>query len=221
MECLKGECIKSGDCYEGDYESKARYLGEIIGQLHLIMQRFDKDYICNEPNMLETNKNWAIPKMKKIMQIPEAFYTDYLDTFSILFHELPKHIIHRDLNPGNIIMEDGKLNGFIDFELTERNVRLFDPCYAATAILSESFSENNKEKLKQWLSIYRNITLGYDSVCKLTKEEKKAIPYVVYSIQMIFIAYCSEAEKLTELGYINQKMLAWLYENRDLLNPFD
>ena len=104
-------------------------------------------------------------------------------------------------------MKNGKLAGFIDFELSERNIRIFDPCYVATAILSESFAENDNHKLQKWLAIFRNIIAGYDSVCNLSDEERQAIPYVIYSIQMIFVAYCSSIDKLVDLSIVNQKML--------------
>jgi Ser/Thr protein kinase RdoA (MazF antagonist) len=217
MVQLKGEPIKSSECYEDDYEAKARYYGEIIGQLHLILQSCEKDIVCNEPNMYQDIKNWAIPEVKKIMQLPDSFYKEYLDNFAALYPKLIKHVIHRDPNPSNIIMLNGNINGFIDFELSERNVRLFDPCYAATAILSESFAECDQVKMKKWFSIYQNILLGYDSVCQLSDAEKKSIPYVIYSIQMICVAYFSSMVKYEELAKTNRKMLAWLYENRELL----
>jgi len=214
---LHGDCIKSGEMYDGDYTSKSRYLGEILGQLHLILEKYDKDIICNNSNLLETVSSWALPKTKEAMALPEAFYSDYLDTFGTLFVKLPKQIIHRDPNPGNIILEDGKLSGFIDFDLTERNVRLFDPCYASTAILSEGFAQGDAEKLDKWIEIYKNIIFGYDSVCKLSKEENRALPYVIFSIQMICVAYFNETDKYSELAQTNKKMLVWLYENRGKL----
>lgn len=214
---IQGECIKSGEMYEGDFQSKARYLGEIIGQLHLILQKQDEEAICNEPNLYENIRDWAIPEIKKYMTIPNSFYDDYLENFENLYICLPKHIIHRDPNPSNIIMKDGRLAGFIDFELSERNVRIFDPCYAATAILSESFAENDCDKLQKWLTIFKNIITGYDSVCKLSDEEKQAIPYTIYSIQMICVAYFSSMDKYVDLSIVNQKMLMWLLDNKDAL----
>jgi len=214
---IQGECVKCGEFYEGDYQSNARYLGEIIGQLHLILQKHDKELICNEPNIYENVKEWAIPEIKKFMVLPNDFYDDYLENFKRLYLCLPKHIIHRDPNPGNIIMKDGRLAGFIDFELSERNIRIFDPCYAATAILSESFAQNDSEKLGKWIIVFENIIAGYDSVCKLSNEEKQAIPYVVFSIQMICVVYFSGMDKYKELAKVNQKMLMWLYHNREKL----
>lgn len=214
---IKGECIKSGQIYQNDYKSNGRYLGEIIGQLHLILQKQDNGLICNEPNLYETIKDWAIPEVKKYMIISNSFYEDCLENFKNLYVLLPKHIIHRNPNPSNIIMKDGKLAGFIDFELSERNIRIFDPCYAATAILSESFTENDHDKLHKWLAIFKNIITGYDNICKLSNEEKQAIPYVIYSIQMICVAYFSNKDKYKDLSKTNQKILLWLLENRDML----
>lgn len=62
-------------------------------------------------------------------------------------------MIHRDPNPGNIIL-CGDNWGILDFDLSERNIRIFDPCYAATAILSESYETDNTDNKKKsicWL----------------------------------------------------------------------
>ena len=214
---IQGECILSGESYKDGFETKARYIGEIIGQLQLILKRYDDEIICNDQNIFETIKGWAMPEVRKIMDLPNSFYNDYLDIFGKLYPTLPKQIIHRDPNPSNIILKDGELAGFIDFELSERNIRLFDPCYASTAILSESFAENDDEKLQKWLLIFKNIIAGYDSVCKLSKEEKLAIPYVIYSIQMICVAYFGSVDKYAELAKISRKMLTCLYDNREKL----
>jgi AraC-like DNA-binding protein/Ser/Thr protein kinase RdoA (MazF antagonist) len=211
---IQGESIRTSEVYEGDYKSFARYLGEVIGQLHLILEGQDKDLICNEPNLYENMKNWAIPKTKELMSIENSFYEDYLNNFEKLYPFLPKHIIHRDPNPGNILMKDRRLTGFIDFEFSERNVRIFDPCYAATAILSESFEHADQEKLNKWLTIFRNIIAGYDSICNLSDEEKQAIPYVIYSIQMIFIAYLDGKDKLIDMLKVNKEMTLWLIQHK-------
>lgn len=58
---------------------------------------------------------------------------------------------------------------------------------------------------------------GYDSVNPLSAKEKEALPYIVFSIQMICVAYFSESEKYAELAEINQKMLRQLIAHRDML----
>lgn len=114
-------------------------------------------------------------------------------------------------------MRDGKPVGFIQFELSERNIRIFDPCYAATAILSECFEENSNIKFFNWIDLYKNIIKGYDNVAKLSKTEKKALPYVIISIQMICVAYFSDTEKYAELAKINKNILELLVQNKEAL----
>ncbi len=106
------------------------------------------------------------------MELSDEFCNEYLNSFESVYDKLPKQIIHRDPNPSNIFTDGENKFGFIDFDLSERNVRIFDPCYASTAILSESFNENDDEKLSRWIDIYKNIIYGYDSTAKMTDDEK-------------------------------------------------
>lgn len=104
------------------------------------------------------------------MDLPESFAEMYEKEFGKVYGSLLQQIIHLDPNPGNIIL-CGDNWGVLDFDLSERNIRIFDPCYAATAILSESFEADNTDKLKQWIMIYKNIMYGYDQVVKLSDSE--------------------------------------------------
>lgn len=101
--------------------------------------------------------------------------------------------------------------------MSERNVRIYDPCYVATAILSESFSENNVNKLERWKEIYKDIIYGYDSVVKLSEEEYEAIPYVLLANQFVCVAWFSEQEKYRDIFETNKKMTKWLIENLEEL----
>ena len=206
-QSITGTQMIAHDFYEGDYDAKARFVGEIIGQLHLILSQ--AKIPVKEVNLYETVKNWALPKSKEILSLSESFCQDYLDAFGKLYDKQPKQIIHRDLNPSNIIVSQDEW-GFIDFELSEKNLRTYDPCYAALAILSESFDEKNQTKLSKWLEIYRNILWGYDSVVKLTYEECNALPYVVMANQLVCTAWFSEQDKYTEIYETNKRMTLWI-----------
>ncbi len=150
-----------------------------------------------------------------LREIP--FEVQFMKRLAEIYPDLPKQIIHRDPNPGNIIISDEEW-GFIDFDLSERNIRIYDPCYAATAILSESFEERNEEKLAKWVNIYREIMIGFDSVAKLSDIEKEAIPYIIISNQLIATAYFSENEKYHDIYEVNVKMTKWMIDNFDTLS---
>lgn len=91
-----------------------------------------------------------MPKVKESVGLSDSLCEEYTVNFGELYPKLPKQIIHRDPNPSNIITCDDKW-GFIDFELSEKNVRIFDPCYAATAILSETFAAMMKTSWRSGL----------------------------------------------------------------------
>lgn len=207
---IKGRSLSSKDFYEGDYKSKARFVGEIIGQLHQALK--NADGIVNDVDLLKSVKDFALPNAKRILNLESSFCDDFIDTLSSVYEKLPKQIIHRDPNPSNILYTEDSW-GFIDFELSENNIRVFDPCYAATAILSESFSDNNDK----WIDVYKNIIIGYDSVAKLSEEERTAIPYIILSNQFICTAWFETQKKYPHIFETNKKMTLWLLENFEKL----
>ena len=186
-------------------DGNGRFVGEMIGQLHLALCQIED--CVSEADLLATVRDWALPKAKEALNLSDAFCKEYLDTFAALYPNLPRQMIHRDPNPGNIICA-GDTWGFIDFELAERNARIYDPCYAATAVLSETFGQNND----RWLEVYRDILCGYDSVAHLTEEERKAIPYLILANQFVCVAWFSEQDKYAEIFRVNKNMTHWLIE---------
>jgi Ser/Thr protein kinase RdoA (MazF antagonist)/AraC-like DNA-binding protein len=180
-----------------------RFVGEIIGQLHLALAGIED--CVSDADLLGTVRDWALPRARAALHLSDAFCREYLDIFTALYPKLPRQIIHRDPNPGNIICADDQW-GFIDFDLSERNARIYDPCYASTAVLSETFGQDNDN----WLGVYREIICGYDSVAHLTQEERRAIPYVILANQFICVAWFAGQDKYAELFQTNKHMTLWL-----------
>ena len=207
---LPGMQMVSGSFYNGDCIANARFAGEIIGQLHLALSKVES--CVSEADLLGTVRSWALPKAKEALGLSESFCRSYLDAFTALYPVLPRQIIHRDPNPGNMICAEDQW-GFIDFDLSERNVRIYDPCYAATAVLSESFCPEND----RWLAVYRNILCGYDSVAHLTQAEREAIPYVLLANQFVCVAWFAGQDKYAELFETNKQMTLWLIRKFDEL----
>ena len=65
--------------------------------------------------------------------------------------------------------------------------------------------------------MYQNLVKGYDNVRKLTEEEKQALPYVVFSIQLICVAYFADKEEFAKLADVNAKMLKLLWKEKEAL----
>lgn len=201
---IKGSQLKCEDIFKNT--DIAYQIGSNIAKLHNSLKTFDESNY-KQADILSDVKS-ALPKVQNSVNLND----DFLKNFSIIYDKLSIQIIHRDINPSNMIFDEGEFNGFIDFDLTEVNVRIFDICYCATAMLSECFNNSDIDKNK-WLEIFDNLVKGYESITPLSKYEKQALPYVIYSIQIICIAYFSQFDKFDNLTKINIDMLKWIINN--------
>ncbi len=214
MLCRKvpGTRLNSGKLFAQDGEAMAYRFGELIGKLHLALRGLDTD-LCQENHLYDSVRTWALKEVQKKGHLPLSIAGEYERSFGKLYEKLPKQVIHKNMNLSYVFLEEGRMTGITDFELSEYGVRLFDPCYAATGILSENFTDG-EECIRKWLPLYRGILSGYDGAAHLTEEEKKAVPYVVFSIQMICTAYFSQRTKYEDLAEINERMLMRLLEHK-------
>lgn len=213
---LEGESFT--DHYQGNAEEKAFLMGKVIGDLHYCLKDIDLPEVedMNLINKVTVDSKNTIKNHKKhfnydfIIHIMETFKKE----ISPVYNCLPKHIIHRDIHPGNILFKNNKLSGIVDFELVVKGVRIFDPCYCGTSILVGDFKkEENREK---WINLFKNILQGYQQKNQLTLEEKISLIDVLYSIQIIFMAFSCNNNDFEAAKY-NEKVLKWLYEKRDTI----
>ena len=211
---LDGQRIKASALYEGDQRDKARLVGEIVGQLSIALAKIDVP--VDELDVNRDIHTWAVPAMDGMLNIDRGFLNSFLEKFDELYPGLPAQIIHRDPNPGNIIMNGDKW-GFIDFDLSKRSVRIYDPCYAASAILSETFETGNDERCEKWITILQGIMYGYDSVVKISEREKEAVPYILLANQFIAAAWFAGKEKYQAVWETNIRMTEWMCRNFDRL----
>lgn len=180
-------------------------LHQALGQLHTEMQFIDHD-------LYMTVYEWAIPTIEessivnpKVIKLMKQLRPDMEKMLS----SLAKQIIHRDTHLSNLVFEGNSFVGFLDFEIAEINIRIFDICYCLTSILSELFTN---EKLKnQWFSLIKPIIEGYNNQTPLSQEEKSVLWHVMLGIQVIFITYFINSPEILE---INQDMFLWIYENK-------
>lgn len=220
MKKIPGEPLSKADRFGDERSTFGFKYGQSIARLHLSLADVESAIMPDEVDLFKQVTTWALPDCKKLneqwsMGLPDSFFSEYVDAFGAVFGKLPKQLIHRDPNPSNILFNDGEVSGFIDFDLSERNIRLWDPCYCATGILSEWRGvENIYEK---WPDIYIGIIRGYDSVCPLTAEEKESLYYVVCSIAMICAAYFENADEYKKLSKTSREIFAYAVNNKERL----
>ncbi|MBI9014804.1 MAG: phosphotransferase [Clostridiales bacterium] len=186
--------------------------GTIIGELHLAFRECQKDMSFWNNSMLEEMKGWV---SKTIVEFKPKYLAkkdvdESIDQLSRVFHILPKQLIHRDIHLGNFLFDEQEFSGYIDFDLSQSNIRIFDICYFLLGILSEG--NNTRVNSEDWLKILKEVVNGYDSKLTLSQEERESVPCVMKNIELLFVAYflSVDDEKMAEDA---AKLFAFVKDN--------
>ena len=90
--------------------------------------------------------------------------------------DLSYGLIHRDVHLGNFLFYINEFSGYVDFDLSQKNIRIFDLCYFMLGLLLED--EENKVDETQWFQYLKNLVKGYASVIPISIIERKSIPWL-------------------------------------------
>jgi len=207
-----GRHIPARDMYED--LSRPRAVGEALAHLHEAIRPLEQCPELSRANLLESTLNWSLPETARAMNLPPSFVEAFSSALTRLCPRLPVSPIHRNPTPDAFLFSGGVLSGYTQFEMTEINIRLFDLCYASTAILSETLDRLPEETVRRWPDVLSALIDGYHSVSLLTEEEKEAVPYIVCAVQMVCVAFFSSKEQFRRLAEINIRMtrqiIRWL-----------
>lgn len=124
---------------------------------------------------------------------------------------LPRQLIHRDFHRGNVLFTGEALSGLLDFDLVHLGPRLFDVCYCASGVLSESFREAGY--VEYWLTILQAIFRAYGRIAGPATNEPSLAWSMLITIQLIFLRGCLESRAL-DTALMNQDMLFWYVDHR-------
>lgn len=164
-------------------------MGRAIAQLHTAFQRCEGEVEFWDNSLLDEMKGWIRENLAdngwRILR--EEEYRKAEEMLEYVYDSLPKQLIHRDVHFGNFLFFKGDFSGYIDFDLSQRNIRIFDICYFLTGLLAEE-TEDAFTKT-EWLEVVTAVISGYESIHRLSKEEKQAIPCVMACIEILFAAY--------------------------------
>ncbi len=198
-----------------DHPAAAQAIGEGLARLHAALRTCDPLLIYQE-DYAATMQHWAIPAARASM-VPDALWLeDFQSRIAASFPQLPTQIIHRDPNPDNLLMQEGRVTGFLDFDLTRILPRIFDICYAATGILCDSWEHATPEQRMNFFAVAKAIWQGYHSISPLTDVEWQTLPDMVLAIQLTCVAAFAGSDTLVQQFEVNQKMLQFIRSHMDL-----
>lgn len=205
MRKMRGEHVEA---FAGDFTSRAFHTGVEIARLHKALKKFSGADVY-DADMINEGKGWVSEAVEsKNIPVPREIIDTCLD-FAEEYRALPRQLIHRDIQYGNILFENNMLSGFLDFDLSKKEVRVFDVVYFMTAVLADNYGDS----IKKWRRFAEAFLRGYHSENKLYAAEIRAFHKMALSIQFIFIAWF--ASKQPELLAGSIKMAEWIFSNKE------
>ena len=82
-----------------------------------------------------------------------------------------------------------------------------------TAVLAETFGQNDLPWRENWPLFCKAVLAGYDSVTPLTAEEKSAVPTLMQGNELLCIAAFAGSSKYKDVFDVNMRMLPYIIEN--------
>lgn len=194
QEFVKGRQLKNNEISTDECKS----LGKTIAELHKAYlddnsilkessvkreisyrEMFEKEQHEKMIETLDILKGMELPE--KDIDLLTTYWKEYLKTRDKILVKLEntdensfkKGIIHRDLNKGNILYENGSVSAIVDWEDVSFGNIIQDVAYTTSQNL---FDLANLEKSKENIDAFLE---GYESVIELSDEEKEFIPVLV------------------------------------------
>ena len=168
---------------------KALTMGEIIAKLHLAFNSLENKVQLWDNSFLVEMNGWVKESFEKSgwQNISRDEYEQVVEKLEKHYNKLPVGLIHRDVHFGNFLFNDGEFSGYIDFDLSQKNIRIFDLCYFVLSVLSEK--EKFQIENEKWFDFVKNIFSAYNKILPLTLEEKESAVYVMECIELLFLAF--------------------------------
>ncbi|MDF2541032.1 MAG: DNA-binding protein AraC-type [Herbinix sp.] len=164
-------------------------LGQIIAKLHVAFRECEKTMSFWNNSLLEEMEGWVTRNLDEFkpeyLSINEI--TESIRQLSEVYKELPKQLIHRDVHLGNLLFDEMQFSGYIDFDLSQSNIRIFDICYFLLGLLLQE--DNNRVNEECWFEIVSQVIDGYDSLANLKQVERSSVTCVMKNIELLFVAY--------------------------------
>ena len=173
---LNGKCLKNwniNNCYD---------IGVMLGTFHVKNRSFKKR-INNHFGIKEWKRLFSKCKQEINKILPSE--KNYIEKELIFLfknwpsNSLPKGIIHADLFPDNVLFENRKISGIIDFYFSCYDFLAYD---LAILVNAWCFSKSNFKK-----KFYKNLLNGYESIRPLTTNEKKKFNILLRGASMRFL----------------------------------
>ena len=183
-------------------------MGRELARLHIALVHIEAHTKCSNSDLLADWRSTFKPSFGSMF--PGAMVTHMDELFSELYPKLPRQLIHRDVHPQNVLFSDGRLTGWLDFDISQRNARLFDIAYLLSGLLIGSLKDDTK--IETWRVICHKLMEGYGTVSPLTKDESDALLPLMIMIEFLFVWFWGRQGN-SEQREVAVELAKWIYDD--------
>jgi len=197
------------DPFVGDTKGNGILLGRAVAVLHKALKSMDEKVEVWDNDFFKELSSWILPELNKNgVTFDDAM--SQIFAFEPIYRTLPRQIIHRDMHPQNLLYEDSVFTGYLDFDLSQRNVRIFDLVYLGCSLLVDNYKDETR--LNQWHDIFTGVIQGYTELSRLSADEYSAIPVLFLFDEILFTAFFFRIGQ-PEVAKSCAEMTKWMFEN--------
>ena len=202
MHKIKGEHLT----FEKVTSEEMEKFGSTLATLHQGLTHLENEIKCADNDYLAEWNDYIKPGLTGVRNEIVTYIDEQLHKY---YHDLPRNIIHRDVHLENVLVDEGFITGWLDFDLTRKDMRIFDIAYLMTGLLLGRI--NDKFAVSKWQDLFQNFVAGYESRSVLTKKEHLLLPVVMIAMELLFVTYWTSMDNDDEVKKANA-LAEWLYD---------
>lgn len=163
-------------------------IGRIIANLHKGLKSVEGDFDFYKNDLIKEFEGWILTEINEMDEsyFSKSYYSTLVIWLKSTYSKLVRQPIHRDVHLGNMLFKEQTLVGYIDFDISKYDVRIFDIAYFAVYILSQHLNTDNEAL---WLDFYHHLLEGYQEVNGLEDTELESIWDMMIAIEVLCTAY--------------------------------
>jgi Ser/Thr protein kinase RdoA (MazF antagonist) len=209
-EEVKGEHLRVEDVIHDPKQSFK--VGQVIAELQNGLKVVEKDFEFYNNDFLKELNGWINKEVEVLGSnyfVTEIF-SSYKKEMKEIYPKLIRQPIHRDVHLNNMLFDNGELAGYIDFDISQINVRMFDLAYMAVGVLAEVFDTDLR---LQWRNFFDSLVSGYKSISPIELIEEESLWLLMGSIEILFVAYYNKNNNETS-ARLADDVLKWIWSNK-------
>ena len=181
-------------------------LGRGLALLHIALMHIEPKTECRDNDFIADWQGYIKPGL---IGIPNNIAEHTESRILKVYEKLPRQPIHRDVHPQNVLFDNNKITGWLDFDLNRRDVRIFDLAYLFTGLLVGKIEKPSE--VETWRILCREILAGYHEINPLTADEREAIPAFMIAIELLFVTFWNKQGNAENYNKAVELAL-WLYD---------